>query len=323
MSNQKNEYLERLFEVIPKEAFLDPEKMNLYDNPAKHVKVGIVSETTNVFINRNNSATSTTSYIIEGKPRVMVPAQKWKGCEQSNFVKLAREMNLLPESYRQNMIASKDGLLNPVTAIFGDTVTASSEGGQVRGRVAYDWAYSLEPVAKVTKRLQHNTLDEDGTIKKAEDQVTPAPEALHRVQYIVPGISFMRFISLDNMPPHYFLFYLAGVLSTHSYGARKKIVGDNIKNKLIAVSWGNSEQPLSSYSVLKEYWHKDLEEIAFEEVAKDAMMKAYGTAHTIFGTDVAKLTDISHELIANLDQLRNLLYPLQEWIEESWPFFKK
>lgn len=319
----KNEITTKLFETIPEEVFLDPDEASLTDNPAKHIKLGILSTTTNVLINRNNSPTGVTSHILADKPRVMVPAQKWKGCEQSNTVKLAREMNLLPDSYQQNLISSTSGLLNPVSVIFGDSVTAGDQPGQVRARINYDWAYSYEPVAAVTKRLQHNTLEEDGTIRKGEDRVTPAAEALHRVQYVMPGTAFIRFVSLENITPELFLFYIAGLLSTHSYGARKKIVGDNIENQIVAISWGSSEQPVSSYSVLQEYWPTGQKEIDHREAIENAMAEAYGDERTITGDDIEPLIQQARHLLANLDDLEGLLSSLQAWIEESWHFFKE
>jgi len=321
--NDENDYVNKLLEIIDEEVFLDPDNQNLTDNPAKHIKLAIVSTTKNVFINRNNSPTGTTSHVLNGEPRVMVPAQKWKGVEQSNMVKIARELDLMPESYQQNAIEGNDGLLNPVSAIFGDTVTAGDDNGQVRGRVNYDWSFSYEPLAKVTKRIQHNTLEEDGTIlKEEEDPTTPASSALHKTQYVVPDTQFIRFNSLENIPPELFLFYVGGLMSTHSYGARKKIVGDNIQNDIVAISWGQTEKALSSYTVLEDLW-EDGQDRDIKQAVISAMEEAYGENQTIKGDDVNKITALSENLLKNHDKLKNLLVPMQDWIKNSWPYFKE
>ncbi len=322
--NGKNEYVDKLNEIMDEEIFLDPEQKSLTDNPAKHIKLGIVSTTENVLINRNNSPTGTTSHVLEDEPRVMVPAQKWKGVEQSNMVKIARELDLMPDSYQQNAIKGNEGLLNPVSVIFGDTVTAGDDSGQIRGRVNYDWSYSYEPLAMVTKRIQHNTLSEDGTILKDEnDPTTPASSALHKTQYVIPGTQFIRFNSLENTTPELFLFYISGLISTHSYGARKKIVGDNIQNEIVAISWGQTERAISSYSVLRELWQEEEDNKDLREKVINSMEEAYGKDQTIKGEDVRKIVELCDDLLVDEKKLKNLLEPVQEWIEESLPYFEK
>ncbi len=105
-------------EEVKEEMCVDTEKNDPEDNPNKHIKIGILSTTTNPMINRNNSQTGTTSMMFDGKARVVVPAQKWKGIEQSKIVKMAREMGIMPESYKRNMIEANSGLVNPVSFLF-------------------------------------------------------------------------------------------------------------------------------------------------------------------------------------------------------------
>ncbi len=318
-----NKKIKDIFELIPKEAFLDKNEHSYTDNLAKHIRLGIVSETTNVFINRNNSPKGVTSYTFANKPRVMVPATKWKGAEQSNMVKLAREMDILPDGYQQNMIKNGQGLINPVSAIYGDTVTEDSSGAQLKGRVNYDWAFSHEPVGKISRRMQHNTLSEDGSIKKSEEGSTQvASSAIYNTQYVVPGVKFIRFISLENVTPEMFIFYLTNLLNTHRYGARTTITGDNMNNKLITVSWGQTEEPMSSYSVLKEIWDEGTEEINHEEMVEEKTLELYGKDNTIYGGRIEDIKDISRGLLNDMDEMKEMLEPINDWLYESLDYIE-
>jgi len=323
MTDKEKTHVEKTKEIVPDEVFLDPEKHSLKeDNLNRHIKIAIVSETKNVFINRNNSPKTTTSHVIDDEARVMVPGQKWKGKEQSKMVQIARELDIMPEAYKQNQIEDDTGLLNPVSIIFGDSVTADNQGSNTRGRINYDWSYSYKPVRQITKKIQHNTLEEDGTIKKDEsDPTSVASSALHKTQYVIPGVKFVRFNTLTNVSAELFLFYLVGVMSTHAYGARTSIACDNMKNDIVAISFGDAEQPVSAYSLLEEYWEDGEEPGGYKEVATDRMSTAYGPEKTLTGDELEELLNVVRELMRDNESLKEMLEGIDDWIKDSYPEF--
>ncbi|MFW5928718.1 MAG: type I-D CRISPR-associated protein Cas7/Csc2 [Thermoplasmatota archaeon] len=304
-------------EKVKEKMFVDREEHEPIDNPNKHIKIGILSTTTNPMINRNNSQTGTTSMMYEGEARVVVPAQKWKGIEQSKIVKMARDMDLMPDAYRRNMIEANSGLLNPVSFLFGDTVT-TNENGSLRGRINYDWAYSLEPVKDITRRIQHNTLDEDGTIKK-NDEGNVASSAIFKTKYVIPDVKFIRFVSLENVTKDMFMMYVLGLLNTHSYGARKTIIGNNMNNEIVAIGYGDVEGDVSSHSVMKKLWKtENKEEIGFKETIRKRMRDAYGEERTI--TDIDSLLEKVENYNEDISPLKKELEETKSWLEEGLPF---
>jgi len=311
---QESKYIEELLDVIDEDAFVDPDETNMVANPAKTIKIAILSKTTNVFLNRNNSNDAVTAHEVNDKMRAYVPAQKWKGAEQSKAIKMARELDLLPPEYSQNQIAGSRGLINPVSALFGDTVTASDGKGQIRGRINYGWSHSIEPLAEVTKKVQHNTLQEDGTILK-DDEGNTKPEAIHSTKYILPGVDFVRFITLENVPPQLFVFYLCALKNTHRYGGRTSITGDNMQNKIIAIGYGMYEAPITNYTVLKDIDGKNVDPSEYVEKA----MEEYYEDKCLSEKALEKINDIVKNMMQDEKEMKNMLEPISEWVEESFP----
>ena len=245
-----------LEEMAGKKWIVPLDEIDLRKNYGSFLKLGIVSTTMGYFINRNNEATEITSEEFFGENRVVVPASKWRGAERSFILSVLRKGGQIPEEYSRNMVRKKEHLQNPASMLWGDSSTGKSdEAAGISSRSFYDWAYSYNPVADISLNLQHNSLGEDGSILKDEGKVSSS--ALHNVNYIRPGVQFVRYVTLENASPEMLIMQLMALIGTTRYGARTSVLGDNMKNEVVAIAGSKGERPVSSYSSMVKAWNSD------------------------------------------------------------------
>ncbi|MHB1812310.1 MAG: type I-D CRISPR-associated protein Cas7/Csc2 [Thermoplasmataceae archaeon] len=291
--------------------------LDLRKNFGDYIKIGIVSETTGFFICRNNEATEITSEEFENEERVLVPAQKWRGAERSYLLSELRKVGgLIPTDYKRNMVKEKIFLKSPSSLIFGDTsIGSGNEMASIASRTFYDWAYGYEPLGLVSTRQTHNSLSEEGTILHDEKGKT-LPNAIYNIQYIKPGVKFIRYITMENSSIEMLQFQLMAILGTTRYGGRTAILGDNIKNKIVAIGFSKGDTTVSSFTTMKEAWK--LEKYEPEKLVEEVMTRNYNKS-LIKGDEIEKLMDGILILRNDKEEIKRIGQQLIAKMESDWP----
>lgn len=278
--------MENLFKLIPQEYFTE----DLRKNSLGSIKIALLRETTGNLIIRNNYADETTTFrISDAKDAVEIPARKLKSKEKLLGLKICREMGVVDETVRYNVISKLDQLANPNSVLFGDSVTVENNSAALASRVIYDWAYSLRDVSEITATLQHNALDEGGTMWNEEKG--ELRQSLFQVQYVKPSTLFPHFITFENVTPELFLHALACVLFEKRYGAQSTTLsGNNMNNHLLGVGFSKFEQPVNSF-LLSKNWAKDavVNYNSVSEAITAEMKCAYGEKNYKEGKDLSEV----------------------------------
>ncbi len=315
----RNKMLQTVEKLEERKLLLKIEDIDLRKNYGTFLKIGIVSETIGFFINRNNEPTELTSENFQGSERLVVPAQKWRGAERSYLLSELRKVGgIIPEAYSRNMVVKKKLLKNTSSLIFGDSSTGSgTEAAGMASRMFYDWSYSYEPLARISVRYTHNSLSEEGTILH-EESGTPKSNAIYNTPYVRPGVKLIRYVSMENSSREMLLLALMAISGTTRYGARTAILGDNIKNKIIAIGFSKKETPVSSYSTVMKAWNSDSYDP--EKLVNEEMCNAYGK-DLMEGEDLRSLMAEVNQLRLSPDQLRSMGLVLINKMESDWSEF--
>lgn len=312
----KNKILE---EMVEKSWIVPLDEIDLRKNYGSFLKIGIVSTTMGYFINRNNEATEITSEEFFGENRVVVPASKWRGAERSFILSVLRKGGQIPTDYSRNMVRKKEHLQNPASMLWGDSSTGKSEeAAGISSRSFYDWAYSYEPVADISLNLQHNSLGEDGSILKDAGKVSSS--ALHNVNYIRPGVQFVRYVTLENVSPEMLIMQLMALIGTTRYGARTSVLGDNMKNEVVAIAGSKGERPVSSYSSMINAWGSDTYDPY--RLINDTLNENY--REVIASEELKDLISLTAEIMSSTTEIKSAFDPLHAKIQDQWKeFFEK
>lgn len=278
--------MKELFNIVPEEYFTK----DLRENALGSIKIAVLREVTGNLVIRNNYADETTTFrISDKKDAVEIPARKLKSKEKLLGLKICREMGVVDGSVRYNVISKPEHLGNPNSILFGDSVTEQNQSVAIASRVIYDWAYSLRDVSQITAIMQHNALDESGTMWDADEG--KHRESLFQVQYVKPGTLFPHFITFENVTPELFLHAVACVLFEKRYGAQSTTLsGNNMNNHVLGVGYAKFEQPVNSFLISKK-WAAD-KVVDFTSVSADmtaAMKTTYGEANFKSGEELVKL----------------------------------
>lgn len=273
--------MKELFEIIPENYFVK----DLRTNSLGSIKIALLREATGNLIIRNNYPDETTTFrISDKKDAIEIPARKLKSKEKLLGLKICREMSVVDESVRYNVIAKPEQLANPNSVLFGDSVTVQNDSAALPSRVIYDWAYSLRDVSEITTTLQHNALDEGGTMR--DETTGELRQSLYSVQYVKPGTLFPHFITFENVTPQLFLHAVACVLFEKRYGAQSTtLTANNMNNRLLGIGFAKFEQPVNSFILSRDWKNEAVVDIASVSGAISGVMKsAYGEKNYRDGT---------------------------------------
>ncbi|MFW5982945.1 MAG: type I-D CRISPR-associated protein Cas7/Csc2 [bacterium] len=262
--------MKQILDLIPKEYFVE----NLKDNTLGVIKIALLREVVNPMIIRSNFADETITFkASEDKDIVEIPARKMKSKEKLRGLKICREMKVIDDSFRYNVIKKSEYLANPNSILFGDSVTESSDSVGITSRVIYDWAYSIRDVNEITDTFQHNALSEGGTMWNEEEG--KLRQSLFQVQYVMPKTYFPHFLTLENVTPELLVHLLSSVLHENRYGAQSTTLGANMVNHLVGIGFDKFEAPVNSFSI-SDKW-KEGEDMNFGNVkaAIETAMKGY------------------------------------------------
>lgn len=297
----------------------DINEMDMKKNQGVFLKIGIVSETTGFFINRNNEATEITSEEFLNEERLVVPASKWRGAERSYLLSELRKVKgIIPSDYSRNMVTRKNLLKNPSSLIYGDSSTGSgTEAAGIASRVFYDWAYSFEPVPEISVRLTHNSLSDDGTILH-EEKGNVKSNAIFNSPYIKPGVKLVRYISVENSSIEMLALVIMAITGTTRYGARTAILGDNMKNKIVAIGYSKREPAVSSFLTVKKSWEK-----GYYDPEKDILtdMRGAYSSNLLDGEKLSNLIKIVQEIRDDKQLMSELGDILNAKMDRDWTEF--
>lgn len=297
----------------------DINQLDLKKNHGIFLKLGIVSETCGFFINRNNEATEITSESFSNEDRLVVPASKWRGAERSYLLSELRKVDgIIPDDYSRNMATRKALLRNPSSLVYGDSSTGSgNEAAGIASRLFYDWSYSFEPLGKISLRLTHNSLSEEGTILHEENGKVKS-NAIFNSPYVKPGVKLIRYISVENCSVEMLALILMAISGTTRYGARTAILGDNIKNKIIAIGYSKRESPISSFTTVSKCWESG--SYNPEEAVLSDMKDAYGPS-IILGDKLNHLLKLVQEIKDDKNLLKEMCEVLNTKMDRDWAEF--
>ncbi len=307
-------------EKIGKELNLpDISDLDLRKNHGIFIKIGILSETSGFFINRNNESTEITSENFFDKDRVVVPASKWRGAERSYLLSEMRKASgVIPQEYSRNMVTRKNLLKNPSSLIYGDSSTGSgNEAAGIASRVFYDWAYSFESLPDISVRLTHNSLSEEGTILHEENGKVK-PNAIFNTPYIKPGVKFIRYVTVENSSIEMLALVLMAINGTTRYGARTAILGDNMKNKIIGIGFSKRETSISSFTTVRKCWTQEKYNPE-EEILAD-MKDTYGS-NLIHGDRLRELLIATLEVKNDISVLKEMCDLINTKMSRDWEEF--
>jgi|ACXJ01.1.fsa_nt_gi CRISPR-associated protein Csc2 len=297
----------------------DINQLDLKKNHGIFLKIGIVSETCGFFINRNNEATEITSESFSNEDRLVVPASKWRGAERSYLLSELRKVpGIIPEDYSRNMATRKVLLRNPSSLVYGDSSTGSgNEAAGIASRLFYDWSYSFEPLAKISMRLTHNSLSEEGTILHEENGKVKS-NAIFNSPYVKPGVKLVRYITVENCSIEMLALILIAVSGTTRYGARTAILGDNIKNKIVAIGYSKRESAISSFTTVGKCWETG--NYNAEEAVLSDMKETYGSS-IIESEKLKQLLKLVQEIKDDKNLLKEICEVLNTKMDRDWEEF--
>jgi CRISPR-associated protein Csc2 len=223
-------------------------------NNAKRLVIAVLREVIAPFIDRSEDPEETISIRVNEREIIEVPARKMKSKEKLAGLRLCRAYGVIDASYEYNAVKTKSEIANPNSVLFGDSIVEQSEAAMLPSRVKYSSSYSLRERVKLTTKLTHNALSEQGTMWDREKGYRTS---LFSTEYILPGTLFPSFIVIDDPTPESLVHILMCLRETR-YGAQTSITGPNIKNTIVAILGCQNEPPVTSYTITKN--HPELQE---------------------------------------------------------------
>ena len=168
--------------------------------------------------------------------RVAMLASKQKAPENRHYANLVRTLagdDRLNDA--QKSCALKDKLCQqcPRCVLFGAVSTESGREGRanIKHRISYSTAYSIEPYDEISEIMTFNAIDE---INQSTGQ------ALGYTENVSPLANFPAVVTLNSVTKHEFIMYLKTVLSCKSYGAESRLKGD-VVNHIVGIVSGLEE----------------------------------------------------------------------------------
>lgn len=168
--------------------------------------------------------------------RVAMLASKQKAPENRHYLNLVR--TLADESKLDNAqrnCALKDNLCQncPRCVLFGSVSTARGREGRynIKHRISYSTAYSIEPYDEISKLMTFNAVD---SVSQSTEQ------ALGYSENVSPLANFPSIVTLNSVTAREFIMYLKTMLSCRSYGAESRVKGDMV-NHVVGITGGLEE----------------------------------------------------------------------------------
>lgn len=170
-------------------------------------------------------------------------ASKQKAVETRRFMELLRTVKDYNCYLPMNLC-----MQCPRCVLFGAVKPAGGDYN-IKHRVEYSSAFSIQPFADVHEIMTFNAINE-GNQKTGQ--------ALNISHNIKPLTIFPSIVSLKSVTPLEFILLLKTILGAHSYGAESRVKGD-VRNEIIGIIAGFEEiiSPLELNLELKEVLNGD------------------------------------------------------------------
>ncbi|MBD3408045.1 MAG: type I-D CRISPR-associated protein Cas7/Csc2 [Candidatus Lokiarchaeota archaeon] len=219
---------------------------------AKTIQILLVRQTHDFTVLRTEESRELNTVVVpenieSSKPTVKVAflASKQKAVESRMFSRLLKTV-------KEHDCYLKDNLcMNcPRCALFGAVNTGGGRDYNIRHRVEYSTAFSIEKYEDLLETLTFNAIDE-------ADQTTG--QALNMTHNVRPLANFPSIITLTSVTWQEFSLLLKTLLASKSYGAETRVKGD-VRNIILGIV-GGYEEVLTSleYSLeLTADWEEDL-----------------------------------------------------------------
>jgi len=198
----------------------------------------------------------------------------------------------------------KDNLCRkcPRCILFGAVATEAGGGQErwnIKHRVEYSSAYSIEPYEDISELITFNAVD---------PATQSTGQALGYTENVRPVAHFPSVVTLRSVTPEELIWYLKTLMATKSYGAETRVKGDVI-NSIVGIAAGLEELITSleySLEMAARDWADDPVKATYEILGKYQGLAA-------FPEEVRILTP--QELTQLIDGVRSLK-PTKEFIEK-------
>lgn len=169
--------------------------------------------------------------------RVVMLASKQKAVENRKLAELiktyAREYNILQPKDDRLKCSLKDNLCMkcPRCVLFGAVSTKGEQRWNIKHRIEYSSAYSLEDYEEISELITFNAV---------ETTTQSTGQALGYTENVRPVAHFPSIITLHSVTWKEFLMILKAILATKSYGAETRVKGDTV-NHIVGITFGYEE----------------------------------------------------------------------------------
>ncbi|MCD6348835.1 MAG: type I-D CRISPR-associated protein Cas7/Csc2 [Candidatus Korarchaeota archaeon] len=287
-----------------------------------YIDVYVLRKVKSPIIFRNTERTELTYTTLDGRLHVEVYSRKFKAPEKITGLRVLKEFGQLPKGYLYNALTRPEQLNNPVSVLYGDSVTAGEQqqGAQIPSRILYSWALSPQEYHCVAEERTHNALSEMGTMWETQEGQRGYKQTLFKNIYMKRG-HLLQLVSFYNVSLEELVFGLGNILHTHSYGAEDNVNARALDNSIIAVILSKPfETPITPYTVIENIGGRSCDKFLEDDVVKEALLTeiknqagSLGFAEVIDGK---KLEDVVNKVNA-IYSSRNLLKELAERLAES------
>ena len=205
---------------------------------------------------RNNERTELTYTRFKNRVLVEVYSRKFKAPEKITGIKILKKFVEKIDNkdfiYVYNSLSDAYQLKNPVSVLYGDSVTAggANQGAQIPSRVLYSWGLSPQEFECVAEERTHNALSEMGTMWDIKEGTFR--QSLFKNIYMKRG-HILQTVSLFNVSLNEVIFGIGNILFTHTYGAEDNVNIRNIKNEIVSIILSSPfESPITPYTIVEK-----------------------------------------------------------------------
>ena len=292
------------------------EPVKVIENGFKGIYIDLVvlRKVVSPVIFRNNERTELTYTRLKNKVLVEVYSRKFKAPEKITGVKILKKF-IKDFNYVYNSLSETPQLKNPVSVLYGDSVTAgaSNQGAQIPSRILYSWGLSPQEFECVAEERTHNALSEMGTMWDIKGGTFR--QSLFKNIYMKRG-HILQTVSLFNVSLNEVIFGIGNILFTHTYGAEDNVNIRNMRNEIVSVILSSPfESPITPYTIVEKI-DGDCNKLLNDEELKSSINNAIVEYIKSYNY-IKKLNDNElNTLLTNIKEIYNNKYLLKELIDE-------
>ena len=292
------------------------EPVKVIENGFKGIYIDLVvlRKVVSPVIFRNNERTELTYTRLKNKVLVEVYSRKFKAPEKITGVKILKKF-IKDFNYVYNSLSKTPQLKNPVSVLYGDSVTAgaSNQGAQIPSRILYSWGLSPQEFECVAEERTHNALSEMGTMWDIKGGTFR--QSLFKNIYMKRG-HILQTVSLFNVSLNEVIFGIGNILFTHTYGAEDNVNIRNMRNEIVSVILSSPfESPITPYTIVEKI-DEDCNKLLNDEELKSSINNVIAKYIKNYNY-IKKLNDDElNTLLTNIKEIYKNEHLLKELIDE-------